>query len=431
MTAYNRYKHIALISALTFSLTAGVSFIAPTYISAAAPALAEDEFVLRTPDFPAKPPVKANRKIKKALNSAQWVLGDPIDMPLVTETEKPATVTIMGEPEVSQRQMIRYIKRKNPNPKLNCTVTEIVRLYYEEAQREGVRPDLALCQALKETGFFKYGGDVIPKQNNFCGLGTIGGGVKGAFFATPQLGVRAHIQHLMVYATTQKPSLAIVDPRYEHVVKNRPEFYGQVQTWVGLNGKWAVPGKHYGQDIINMLQQAKAPDNSPETLIFATMDIRRNPDNAAAYTYRGIAYYNGNRYDDAIVDYTKALELAPSAEGYYNRALCYEKKGDLAHALKDYDKGVALDSSFLPNIYNRGLIHLKQGKEKAAIDDFDRALQIESRTVGAVVGKAVARMRMKKFDEAWHEFYLAAQINTEDETVKANRKLLEQCYAVK
>ena len=423
-------KRGALVAALALTFAAGSALTAPQFVYAAK-SEPVDEFVLRDKSFPEKPPVKANRKIKKALAATTWVMSEPMDNPLVLEKEKANTVTIMGEPEVTQRQMIRYIKRKNPAPKLNCTVTEIVRLYYEEAGREGIRPDVALCQALKETGFFKYGGDVIPKQNNFCGLGTIGGGIKGAFFATPQLGVRAHIQHLKAYATKEKPSLAIVDPRYEHIVKNRPELYGSVQTWTGLNGQWAVPGKTYGQDILNMWRQAKAPDGEPETLIFATMDIRRSPDSAAAYIYRGIAYYNGERYDDAIADYTKSLELMPTVEGYYNRALCYEKKKDYKHALLDYNKGIALDEKFSPNIYNRGIIYLGQGKENAAIDDFDRVLALEARTTGAVVGKAIAYMQMKKYDKAWHTFYEAAQINTEDEVVKANRDLLEKCYAAK
>ena len=127
---------------------------------------------------------------------------------------------------------------------------EIVAYYYEEGEREGIRPDVAFCQALKETGFFRYGGDVIPEQNNFCGLGTTGGGVKGEFFATPQLGVRAHIQHLLAYSSTRRPTMPVVDPRYSIV----RQAYGSrtLGTWQDLNGRWAVPGRYYGQEILSM-----------------------------------------------------------------------------------------------------------------------------------------------------------------------------------
>src|SRR5699024_492333 len=102
-----------------------------------------------------------------------------------------------------------------PDLKLTCSAEEIVDLYWQEASREGVRQDLAFAQALVETGFFRFGGDVKPEQNNFCGLGTTGGGVKGAHFKTPEIGVRAHIQHLLAYTTQKHPSTKIVDPRYD------------------------------------------------------------------------------------------------------------------------------------------------------------------------------------------------------------------------
>ena len=42
--------------------------------------------------------------------------------------------------------------------------------------------DLAFSQALLETGFFAFGGTVVPEQNNFCGLGTTSATVRGAYF---------------------------------------------------------------------------------------------------------------------------------------------------------------------------------------------------------------------------------------------------------
>lgn len=165
-------------------------------------------------------------------------------------------VTILGEATATQQQMVDYINLHSPQPKLNCTVEEIVQYYYEEAAIEGIRGDVALCQALKETGFFNYGGDVDPKQNNFCGLGATGNGAKGYSFLTPRRGVRAHIQHLQAYASQNEPQLALVDPRYEVLVTRYPQYHGAIQYWTGLNGRWAVPGTHYGQDILILWHEA-------------------------------------------------------------------------------------------------------------------------------------------------------------------------------
>ena len=170
----------------------------------------------------------------------------------VPQTISTYDTSIIGTPIATQQQCVRYLLRNNPNPNLNVSAEEIVAYYYEEGKREGIRPDVAFAQALKETGFFRYGGDVIPEQNNYCGLGTTGGGVKGEFFSSPRLGVRAHIQHLLAYSSTRRPTTPVVDPRYSIV----RQAYGSrtLGTWQDLNGRWAVPGRYYGQEILSMFR---------------------------------------------------------------------------------------------------------------------------------------------------------------------------------
>ena len=161
-------------------------------------------------------------------------------------------IAIYGEAIASKAQAIAYILAANPAVKLACPVEELVELYWQEAKRENVRPDLALAQSLVETGAYRYGGDVLHHQNNFCGLGTIGGGVRGASFDTPQLGVRAHIQHLLAY-TEKRPQTKIIDPRYElaHKVRLRD---GLCTTWYQLNGNWAT-SKYYAEKILTVWQR--------------------------------------------------------------------------------------------------------------------------------------------------------------------------------
>lgn len=174
--------------------------------------------------------------------------------PREAEPDKKAAIAsrddnmIMGGAVATQEQCVRYLLKHNPNPKLNVSPQELVSYYYEEGSRTGIRPDIAFAQALKETGYFRYGGTVIPAQNNYCGLGTTSATVQGAYFATPRLGVKAHIQHLLAYASVEPPKDNIVDPRYELVRRS----YGSntLTQWKDLNGRWAVPGVGYGQSIL-------------------------------------------------------------------------------------------------------------------------------------------------------------------------------------
>lgn len=153
-----------------------------------------------------------------------------------------------GQSIASAQQMAAFLLEKNPNPKINCSALELAQLYIIEGQKEGIRGDFAFAQAIKETGYFRYGGDVLPAQNNYAGIGTVGGGVKGAYFESPQIGVRVQIQHLKAYATKAPLNLGLVDPRYHLVSK------GCAPNLEDLNGKWAVPGHGYGESIFSIYE---------------------------------------------------------------------------------------------------------------------------------------------------------------------------------
>ena len=160
------------------------------------------------------------------------------------------TITILGEAKATEEQAVAFIKKHSKNFKLQCSAEDIVKYYYEECEREGVRADLALCQALLETGFFTFKGTVQPKQNNFCGLGTTGKSVVGASFRNPKIGVRAHIQHLLAYSAERTPTTHIVDPRY-NLVRQLRQNNGFLTTWYDLNGKWAASSE-YSEKIFDL-----------------------------------------------------------------------------------------------------------------------------------------------------------------------------------
>ena len=234
-------------------------------------------------DAAKKEKVKFN---KKQLKKLELVEAPAQGSPMIVLREDYSDVPIFGAAVATQAQMVNFIKNRNPAPKINCTVEQLVHLYYVEAEREGIRPDIALCQAIKETGSWNYGGDVVPEQNNYCGLGTTGGGVKGAFFETPQLGVRAHIQHLLSYTSKRPPKVEIVDPRYELIQKFRPQIFGKLTKWTELNGVWAVPGNHYGEDILNLWLEAQMPDGSDASLEAADLKVFLENDKARRFLRR-------------------------------------------------------------------------------------------------------------------------------------------------
>lgn len=106
------------------------------------------------------------------------------DMESVAVAASAAQYPIMGKSDVSVQEMVDYFNRSGrtyPAAALAAggadSIETFCQIYYEEATAEGVRPEVAYVQAMKETGFLQYGGDASIEQYNFAGIGTTGNGV--------------------------------------------------------------------------------------------------------------------------------------------------------------------------------------------------------------------------------------------------------------
>lgn len=176
---------------------------------------------------------------------------------------------IMGTSQTTVAQMVRYYNsnasgydtfKAKYNGKYNgvlakggaSTINQFAQIFYEEATAEGVRAEVAFTQCMKETGFLKYGGDVLPNQYNFAGIGATGA-VHGASFSNVRIGIRAQIQHLKAYGSISPLTNPCVDPRFNLVKRGSAQYV----EWLGIkenpNGYGWATSKRYGHDIVNMV----------------------------------------------------------------------------------------------------------------------------------------------------------------------------------
>lgn len=176
---------------------------------------------------------------------------------------------IMGTSQTTVAQMVRYYNanasgydtfKANYNGKYDgclakggaSTINQFAQIFYEEATAEGVRAEVAFTQCMKETGFLKYGGDVLPNQYNFAGIGATGA-VHGASFSNVRMGVRAQIQHLKAYGSISPLTNPCVDPRFNLVKRGSAQYV----EWLGIkenpNGYGWATSKNYGHDIVSMV----------------------------------------------------------------------------------------------------------------------------------------------------------------------------------
>ena len=175
------------------------------------------------------------------------------------------TYLIEGTTSVSVKQMTDYFKQSKYSYPTDImkkggasTLEEFCQIYYEEAEKEGIKAEVAFAQAMKETGWLQFKGDVKAEQYNFAGMGATGNSVAGESFKDVREGVRAQIQHLKAYGSTKDLNQTCVDNRFKYVERGCSIYV----EWLGIpnnpeNKGWAA-ADGYGVDIVKMIQKMKS-----------------------------------------------------------------------------------------------------------------------------------------------------------------------------
>ena len=99
---------------------------------------------------------------------------------------------------------------------------------------------------------------------------------------------------------------------------------------------------------------------------------------ATIYYNRGRAYKELNRLDDALSDYSQAIQVNPNyTAAYFSRGLLHHQRKNVDEAIADYTRTIAFDENHARAFFNRGLLHRKNGKDHLALRDFEAATDIE------------------------------------------------------
>ena len=165
---------------------------------------------------------------------------------------------IMGSSSYKATQFIAAFKASGKaypsavySSKGASSIEEFVEILVSEAEAEGVKADVVFAQAMHETGWLQFGGDVKADQCNFAGIGATGSGAPGNSFNDVRTGLRAQVQHLKAYASTDALKNACVDPRFGYVTR------GCATTLGSLAGQWATDSS-YGRSIYSLIVSLSA-----------------------------------------------------------------------------------------------------------------------------------------------------------------------------
>jgi tetratricopeptide (TPR) repeat protein len=161
-------------------------------------------------------------------------------------------------------------------------------------------------------------------------------------------------------------------------------------------------------------------ENTPEMreqLVFAASDAgqlrpaqqawldelnRTATDDGASYYKRGTVYLKLKRFDPALANFNKAIELSPTEPAYYDAreaVLCDLKQYD--KALADADHVIAIYPRSDRAYISRGYVHLKQKQDELALKDFEEALQLNPNDPLSHINQSAVYKRQGKYQQAF------------------------------
>ena len=175
---------------------------------------------------------------------------------------------------VTPGRLMAFVKSRNAS--LDPKFDKIAVTYMRIGDELGIRWDYAFYQMTIETGYLSYTrdgrrrGDVSPTQYNFAGLGATGNKARGETFPDMESGVRAHLQHVLMYsgqtvedavAERTRTTQTWLVPLIQKSIKGPVTFEHLAQRW--------ATGKSYAEAIETHAERfmddfCRKPDPQPE-----------------------------------------------------------------------------------------------------------------------------------------------------------------------
>lgn len=146
-------------------------------------------------------------------------------------------------------------------------------------------------------------------------------------------------------------------------------------------------------------------------------NLTREEMKAILFYVRASAKSEMGRYQEAVADCDRAIELYPKSVGaYHARAIAKAEMGRHEEAFADYDKAIELDPKYANAYYGRAIAKGKLGRLEEAVANYDKAIELDPNDHSAYAGRACARSALKQHNEAIADFSKAFELDPSQKT---------------
>ena len=160
-----------------------------------------------------------------------------------------------------------------------------------------------------------------------------------------------------------------------------------------------------GYDALNNKQYGDA-------IMWYTKAIELNSEFAGAYNNRGNAYAGMEEYAKALADYNKAIALDPELVYAYNgRGNVYQDMEEYAKALADYNKAIALDPEYAIAYNGRGNVYYDMKEYAKALADYEKAIALDSEYTYPYRNRGIVYNDLERYEDAVKTCTIAIELD--------------------
>jgi tetratricopeptide (TPR) repeat protein len=150
-----------------------------------------------------------------------------------------------------------------------------------------------------------------------------------------------------------------------------------------------------------------------DSLAFWADCIKKSPGKARPYANLGVELTNLKRYDEAQLNFEKAIQIGPNlVQAQYNLGLLYERLNDQDKAMEQYRKAIQVSPDFVRAHNNLGVLLLKQGETDEALGYFHKVQQLKPNVGETYINIGLTLSKQGKLDAAVVSYNKALQINS-------------------
>ena len=154
--------------------------------------------------------------------------------------------------------------------------------------------------------------------------------------------------------------------------------------------------------------------------------LKTQPKEPNAFYYRGAINFALGKYDEAIADYTKAIDIntsRPSPQFYYERgnAYMYKSSPDNKSALADFNHVLEIAPDYKKAYDQRGDLNITLQNWAAAESDYTHVIALDPHSSANIyVNRGVANTNLKRYAEAILDYRQALGIDASNPVAKKN-----------